>query len=268
MEPPQQEEEYEVDKILDKRFVTLPKSQGVDVEYYIKWIGYGTEDNTWEPVGNLSCSAKIADFEQKFEREAEERKNGHNAKVRRASSSDSDSDRSVRLVNSKSDLKSKRKQVNHDGTNGHGHEVVRDTHKNVRAHDERTGFELGLTPKAIKGAVIHDDQLYYVVGWKEENEADDLAPATDVHEHCPQMLISYLKKFLMWKAVDHDGSDDEDRSSAENVRNGHADADQDNDVQSPSPVARGPVTAESVETDSRHGDFDEYDNDSSDKLSD
>ena len=64
------DEEYEVEKILDKR------TRKGAVEYYVKWKGWDDpSDNTWEPVGNLDCEELMSVFEKNHkEKGAEKRK--------------------------------------------------------------------------------------------------------------------------------------------------------------------------------------------------
>lgn len=60
-----EEELYEVERIMDRRRSALGQ-----VEYLVRWRGYGSDSDTWEPETHLeTCSAHIHDFNQRLIKE-------------------------------------------------------------------------------------------------------------------------------------------------------------------------------------------------------
>ncbi|XP_071346656.1 chromodomain Y-like protein [Trachinotus anak] len=56
------EEFYEVERIVDKR-----KNKKGKVEYLVRWRGYGSEEDTWEPESHLStCMIYVHEFNRQF----------------------------------------------------------------------------------------------------------------------------------------------------------------------------------------------------------
>jgi hypothetical protein len=53
------EEEYEVEKIIDMK----QKGRGCKTHYLIKWKGYPTSDNSWEPEDSVNAKELIREYQ-------------------------------------------------------------------------------------------------------------------------------------------------------------------------------------------------------------
>ncbi|KAM4033436.1 chromobox protein homolog 1 [Anomaloglossus baeobatrachus] len=128
----EEEEEYVVEKVLDRRVV---KGK---VEYLLKWKGFSDDDNTWEPEENLDCPDLIAEFLQS-------QKSTH------------DSSDGKRKADSDTELV--------------GEEVNKPKKKKDEVEKPR-GFARGLPPERIIGATDSSGELMFLMKWNGSDEAD------------------------------------------------------------------------------------------------
>ena len=162
----EEEEEYSVEKIVDKRTTKSGK-----VEYFLKWKGYSDDDNTWEPVENLDCKDLIEEFERKLK----EKKGSSGKKEQQGTKNKS--------ANSSATEKSEKK---------------RKTDEN-----QPKGFERNLEPERIIGATDSSGELMFLIKWKGSDEAD-LVPARDANLKCAETVIKFYEERLTWHTSSQD----------------------------------------------------------------
>jgi len=153
---PVPEDEYSVEKVVDKR-----AGLSGNVEYLIKWKGYGDEDNTWEPKENLDCKDLIATYERKRKEKTEKKKEADKRK------------------------------------SGAGGEMA--SKKKKGDDDQPRGFDRTLEPERIIGATDSTGELMFLIKWKGSGEAD-LVSAREANVKCPQTVIKFYED-RMWSAI-------------------------------------------------------------------
>merc|ERR1712141_374421 len=164
----EEEEEYSVEKVLDKRVGKNGKT-----EYLLKWKGYGDEDNTWEPREKLDCMDLIETFEKKRKEKTEGKKK------------DADKRKSG-AVDSPAAAGGKKKKAD---------------------DDKPRGFDRSLDPERIIGATDSSGELMFLIKWKGSDEAD-LVPAREANTKCPQTVIKFYEERLTWHTSSQDDNDD------------------------------------------------------------
>jgi hypothetical protein len=153
-----QEEEYEVETIVEKR---IRKGK---TEYLVKWKNWeDPADNTWEPVANLECPEIIAAYEKKH---------GGGDKDSAAPAPKGD----------------KRKSTI---------EAADSAKKKAKVESRPKGFSRGLNPEKIIGATNDPGELYFLIKWKGSDEAD-LVPAKEANVKIPQVVIKFYEERLNW----------------------------------------------------------------------
>eukprot|EP00092_Neocalanus_flemingeri_P023078 GFUD01025021.1.p1 GENE.GFUD01025021.1~~GFUD01025021.1.p1 ORF type:complete len:174 (+),score=43.14 GFUD01025021.1:98-619(+) len=171
------DEEYEVEKILEKRV-----EKGGYTEYLIKWRNYeDPEENTWEPVDNLADAEKaIKAFEKDLEHKS-----------------------TISTINAKNN---KRKS----GPNSYA-SVVQNPAKMQRTElkEKTKGFARGLTAEKIIGVRKEPEKMFFLIKWK-GSEDTDFVNAKEAKLKIPQVVIEFYEEKLNWFKEDPDDSQDEE----------------------------------------------------------
>jgi len=148
------------------------------IEYFLKWKGYGDEDNTWEPKENLDCQGLIDEFEKKLKEKSAKKTelSGGGGGKRKSTTPSSDSSTP--------------------------------TDRKKKPEDDRPkGFLRKLEADRIIGATDSSGELMFLIKWKNSDEAD-LVSSREANEKCPQVVIKFYEERLSWQAKSTDDGDD------------------------------------------------------------
>ncbi|KAF4522719.1 hypothetical protein B566_EDAN010925 [Ephemera danica] len=169
MEDGEEEEEYSVEQVLDRRM------RNGKVEYLLKWKGYSEADNTWEPEENLDCPDLISEFENNRKKKEAAKKEEPKTKKRSATPATTPAEKPAKK-------------------------------KTPEEENKPRGFARGLEPEKIIGATDSSGELMFLMKWKGTDEAD-LVPSRQANKECPQVVISFYEERLTWHTSNSDEND-------------------------------------------------------------
>jgi len=200
-----QGEVFYVEKILDKR------TRNNVVEYFLKWIDYDENYNTWEPEKNLDCKELIKDFEQKLQQENNEKKKEKFKRACKRTLSNSIVTNCASSDAGPSGTSGTPSTAGTAGTSGSSktrmNTIFPQTKVKVKevvnVNDNKNSVSAGVingisipTPierivEKIIGATKDCGQLMFLIKWEGIDEAT-LVPATEANVKWPQNIINFF----------------------------------------------------------------------------
>lgn len=190
--------------MLDKRI-----SPEGNVEYYLKWKGYGDEENSWEPVMNLDCQDLIEEFEanlkrkqktrfseenEELERPIKKKKKRRDTTTKEKTKVNSDTEYQILKEKTKANIDTESQKLKEkEKTNGNT-----DTESQKLNHptEEKTcGLEPDRTPKEILGVTDVGGVLRFLMKW-EGLENATFVLAKEANKAYPQLVIDFYESKL------------------------------------------------------------------------
>lgn len=196
-----EEEEYVVEKILKHRVNKKGK-----VEYFLKWKGFPSEENTWEPADNLNCPELIERYE-----------NNVTASKSKITSPPKSSD--TEKTNGLADTEDKKKQTKRKHTDDSAPK------KKKKGEKRLTGFDKGMEAEEILGATETSGEVHFLIKWKGVNDAE-LVPSKIANVKIPQMVIAFYEARLTWSTTNNKSADETEETEEEILNPKKADINQ------------------------------------------
>lgn len=227
--PPPVEQEYIVEKVLDRRILDDGK-----VWYFLKWKDFGEEYNTWEPEDNMDCEELVFEFERELKQWRKSKTqsqntindNGKPAANEKPVANEKPIANGKPVANRKPVSKEKPvanrkpvayvKPVSNEKPVAKPKPVVNEkpvakqkpvanekpvANKLVAVAEGRTCNDLnGRKPSEILGATNVGGQLRFLVKWKNSNPSFILA--TEAYQHCPILVIEFYERVLQFDDSD------------------------------------------------------------------
>jgi len=220
------EEAYEVEEIRDKM------RDGDDGEYlyFVKWVGWESDTNTWEPVEHLAdCPEKLAEFEKKWRRkqdlkkerrrEEKERKRQQRREkeLKAAARYRLDSDSDGGYDRGSVEARKEKKKVASSSDSDSGDEKRKEKHKKHKEDKERRRersrerrreeeekrkkqpkFFRDIKPEKILGVTTDPGELYFYIKWQDDKAEPGLVKAKEAYQKIPMMCLKFYEKHLVW----------------------------------------------------------------------
>lgn len=189
------EPEYEVEKVVDRREVNGK------VEYFLKWIGYGDDDNTWEPVEALECHELIEEFEKKRKENEQEKKKSSESKTNKSDEIKTKKQAETKEKKRPSSNKDRDKQPMEKA---HGRKEA----EGVNHTSNSRGTEQDQEPEVIIGATdnFHKGELAFLVKWK-SSDTPEFVLSSRANVMWPQMVIKFYESRLQWSSNAMEGEE-------------------------------------------------------------
>lgn len=208
----QGDEDYVVERIINKR-----KVEG-ETRYLVKWEGYDSRYNSWEPESCFNSREMILDFEENFRKKMSDlakRKRPRRAQqfqqkreemstkcnrpnnVGRPRSISKTQAQALTIPKPSLEQQQQPEDSMDDPIDDHDDDENIDNVSTSSGEEIEHGFSRGLTPEAIVGAGKVNGQPSFLIKWK-GNNGTEFIPTRIVYEYTPKLACAFYESKIVW----------------------------------------------------------------------